>query len=105
MQRKPNLLRLASSLVRRVPAKSRVSLIVNKTKLTNGAVSYVLEAAVKDLQLLAGEAGLGLELLQALGAVANGRQLQLIFNAVWKTETSRCEQKPRKRGSATAASH
>lgn len=89
----------------RVPAKGRVSLFVNKTKLTNGAVSYVLEAAVKDLQLLAGEAGLGLELLQALRAMADCRQFQLIFNAVCKEETSRCEQKPRKHGSATAASH
>lgn len=70
-------------------------------------MSYVLEAAVKDLQLLAGEAGLGLQLLQALGAVADGRQLQLILNAVWTEETSRRERKPRqprkqRRGTAAA---
>lgn len=83
----------------RVPAKSRVSRIVKKSKLRTGAGSYVLEAAVEDLQLLAGEAGLGLELLQALGAMADCRQLQLIFNAVCKEEASRCEQKAgRQRG-------
>lgn len=57
-----------------------------------GGVSYVLEAAVEDLELLAGEAGLGLQLLQALGAMADCRQLQLIFDAVCKEETCRCEQ-------------
>lgn len=77
-QRKENL--------RRSLQKSRVSLIVETATVTNGAVSYVLEAAVKDLQLLAGEAGLGLQLLQALRAVAHGRQLQLILHAVWKSE-------------------
>lgn len=76
----------------RGPAKSRGSRIVNTSKVRPGAGSYVLEAAVKDLQLLAGEAGLGLELLQALGAMADCRQLQLIFHAVCKEETSRCEQ-------------
>lgn len=38
-----------------------------------GPVSYVLEATVKDLQLLAGETCLGFELLQALGAMADCR--------------------------------
>lgn len=47
-------------------------------------ISYVLEATVKDLQLLAGETCLGLELLQALGAMADGGQFKLIFDAVWK---------------------
>lgn len=45
--------------------------------------SYVLEAAVQDLQLLAGETRLGFKLLQALGAMADCRQLELIFDAVW----------------------
>lgn len=72
--------------------KAHSALRLTKRQLTNGAVSYVLEAAVKDLQLLAGEAGLGLQLLQALRAMADGGQLQLIFNAVCKEETSRREQ-------------
>lgn len=60
-----------------------------KRQRTNAAVSYVLEAAVEDLQLLAGEAGLVLQLLQALRAMAHGGQLQLILNAVCKEETGR----------------
>lgn len=48
-----------------------------------GCLSYVLESAIQDLQLLAGETCLGFKLLQALGAMANCRQLQLIFHAVW----------------------
>ena len=50
----------------------------------SSCVTYVLEAAVKDLQLLAGEAGLGFELLQALGAMADCGEFKLIFNAVWR---------------------
>ena len=38
-----------------------------------GLVTYILEAAVKDLKLLAGETGLGFELFQALWAMADGR--------------------------------
>lgn len=36
-----------------------------------GLVTYVLEAAVKDLKLLAGETGLGFKLFQALWAMAD----------------------------------
>lgn len=46
--------------------------------------TYVLEASVEDLQLLAVEAGQSLQFLQTLGAMADGRQLQLIFHAVWR---------------------
>lgn len=55
-------------------------------------LSYVLEAAVQDLQLLAGETRLGFKLLQALGAMADCRQLELIFDAVWNRgrEKVRC---------------
>lgn len=49
-------------------------------------VSYVLEAAVKDLQLLAGESRLGLQLFQALGAMPDRREFELIFNAVCKRQ-------------------
>lgn len=54
--------------------------------------SYILEAAVQDLQLLAGETCLGFKLLQALGAMADCRQLELIFDAVWNggREKVRC---------------
>ena len=38
-----------------------------------GLVTYILEAAVKDLKLLAGETGLGFELFQALWAMTDGR--------------------------------
>lgn len=40
--------------------------------------------------------------------MADCRQFQLIFNAVWKEETSRCERKPRKQRSGvgnTIATH
>lgn len=74
-----------------------LSFVVMKPKRRTGGGAYVLEAAVQDLQLLAGEAGLGLELLQALGAMADGGQLQLVFNAVWKEETGRREQEARRR--------
>ena len=53
-------------------------------------VTYVLEASVEDLQLLAGEPSLGLHLLQSLGAMADGRQLQLILYAVWGGGRNRC---------------
>lgn len=66
-------------------------------KQRKGGGAYVLEAAVQDLQLLAGEAGLGLQLLQALGAMADGGQLQLVFDAVWKEETGGREQGARRR--------
>lgn len=46
--------------------------------------THVLEASVQDLQLFAGELGLLLELLQPLGAVADGGELKLILDAVCK---------------------
>lgn len=54
--------------------------------------SYVLEATIQNLQLLAGETRLGFKLLQALGAMADCRQLELIFDAVWNRgrEKVRC---------------
>lgn len=49
-----------------------------------GCVSYVFEAAVKDLKLLTGETGLCFELLQAFRTMTHCRKLELIFNAVWR---------------------
>lgn len=46
--------------------------------------THVLEAPVQDLQLFAGELGLLLELLQPLGAVADGGELKLILDTVCK---------------------
>ena len=54
-----------------------------------GHWAYVLEAAVKDLELLPGEAGLSLQLLQAFRPVAHRRLLQLILHAVCREERER----------------
>lgn len=45
--------------------------------------SYVFEASIKDLKLALGEVGLGLELLQSLGPMANHGHLQLVFDLIW----------------------
>lgn len=47
------------------------------------AGSHVFEAPVERLQLLAGELGLSLQLLQALGLVPDGGQLQVAVAAVY----------------------
>lgn len=54
-------------------------------RVHGGPITHIFEAAVKDLKLLAGEPCPSLELLQSLGAMANRRQLELIFNAVWRS--------------------
>lgn len=51
--------------------------------VNDAARALVLEASVQDLQLFAGELGLLLELLQPLGAVADGGELKLILDAVF----------------------
>lgn len=51
--------------------------------------THILEAPVEGLQLLLGELGLGLQLVQPLRLVAHGRQLQLTVAAVWKGTQSR----------------
>lgn len=51
--------------------------------------THILEAPVQDLQFLAGELGLLLELLQPLRAVADSGELKLILNAVCKEPRGR----------------
>ena len=67
-------------------------------------VTYVLEASLEDLQLLAGEPSLGLHLLQSLGAMADGRQLQLILYAVWGGGGKQCTKREATRGGFTLTS-
>lgn len=53
--------------------------------------THILEASVEGLQLLLGELGLGLQLVQALWLMAHRGQLQFTVTAVWRTQTQQGE--------------